>query len=356
MTPLVSICVPNLNARPFLEERFNTIFDQTFHDWELFVYDSHSDDGSWEFIQQLAKKCERMQIAEGPREGPYPAWNECLRRTTGEYVYIATSDDAMAPDFFERMVSALEANPDCELAHAPLRIVDESGAKVNDRLWPEHTVFADAGPELLNVSHIRRAPYDGLLQLTGRHAFLSITQLLIRRSIFKKVGNFPNKWGSVSDFNWEMKAGLLANTVHVPDTWATWRIHSKQATAGQDFLSAEYQAKIDDMIRDAYQTCEAYLPQEIRACLESRLLKSAEQKRVYYRSLWSRSRISIRLYKIQQICFGSAAVREEILRGLLGKPVWQNNAPVEIRTWLESLGLQPLTACSLPTRKRLLVP
>ena len=106
MAPSVSICVPNLNMLPFLKERFDSIFNQTFQDWELFVYDSHSDDGAWEFIQDLAKKCDRMRIAQGPREGPYPAWNECLRRTGGEYVYIATSDDAMAPDFLEKMVTA----------------------------------------------------------------------------------------------------------------------------------------------------------------------------------------------------------------------------------------------------------
>src|SRR5215470_560971 len=108
MAPLVSICVPNLNTLRFLEERFDTIFNQTFHDWELFVFDSYSDDGSWEFIQELAKKRQRMRTAQGPREGPYPAWNECLRRTTGEYVYFATSDDAMAPEFLEKMVAALD--------------------------------------------------------------------------------------------------------------------------------------------------------------------------------------------------------------------------------------------------------
>ena len=35
MNPKVSICVPNLNTRPFLAERFETIFNQSFQDWEL---------------------------------------------------------------------------------------------------------------------------------------------------------------------------------------------------------------------------------------------------------------------------------------------------------------------------------
>jgi hypothetical protein len=42
--------------RPFLPERFDTIFGQASQDGELFVYDSHSDDGSWEYIQGLAAR------------------------------------------------------------------------------------------------------------------------------------------------------------------------------------------------------------------------------------------------------------------------------------------------------------
>jgi glycosyltransferase involved in cell wall biosynthesis len=52
--PKVSISVPNLNTRPYLPERFETVFDQTFQDWELVVCDSYSDDGSWEFQETRA--------------------------------------------------------------------------------------------------------------------------------------------------------------------------------------------------------------------------------------------------------------------------------------------------------------
>jgi len=344
----VSICVPNLNTRPFLKERFDSIFNQTFQDWELFVYDSHSDDGAWEFIQDLAKKCHRMRIAQGPREGPYPAWNECLRRTSGEYVYIATSDDSMAPDFLEKMVPALDANRDCELAHSPVLVVDENGCEISDRVWPDNTMFAEGAPELVKVPHIRRAPYCGLLQLAGRQTVLSITQLLIRRSLFLRVGSFPNRWGSVSDLNWEMKAFLVANTVHVPDTWATWRSHSKQLTASQDLCSAAFRKTLDDMIEDALFSCEAYLPRDVRKSLQSHLLDTANEMRKYYSSLRDRrSVIQRRVFQMREMCLGSRSVRKEILRQFMRKPKWINNFPTEVRFWLESLGLQPLGCCAL---------
>ncbi len=83
--PKVSICVPNLNTLPFLPERFETIFNQTFQDWELLVYDGYSDDGAWEYIGQLAAREPRMHIWQGPREGTPGSWSPCVRKARGEY-------------------------------------------------------------------------------------------------------------------------------------------------------------------------------------------------------------------------------------------------------------------------------
>ena len=98
--------------------------------------------------------------------------------------------------------------------------------------WSTRSVFALSSGPLLDRSHIRRAPFDGLLHLSGRSVYISITQLLIRRSLFDRIGLFESTWGSVGDFNWSMRAGLAASTVHVADTWGGWRLHAAQATRG----------------------------------------------------------------------------------------------------------------------------
>ena len=106
LRPLVSICLPTLNARRFLEPRMQTILAQTLADWELIVCDSFSDDGTWEYFQQF-KHDPRVRLYQVPKEGLYAGWNECLRRCRGEYVYIATADDTCKPELLEKMVGAL---------------------------------------------------------------------------------------------------------------------------------------------------------------------------------------------------------------------------------------------------------
>src|SRR5688572_11606273 len=348
MVPLVSICIPNLNTRPYLKERFESIFNQTFHDWELFVYDGFSDDGSWELIQEMARQEARMRITQGPRHGAYPAWNECIRQTTGEYVYIATSDDSMAPDFLEKMVEALHRHQDCQLAHSRLVITNETGGGFKDASWPECTVFADGVQELVHIPYIRRAPYAGLIQLIGRHTVLLITQLLIRRSIFTRIGYFSDRWGSQSDFHWEMKAGLVTNAVYVPDTWATWRIHSAQATHETRGMSLDaYFSKVELMIRDAVSECEHDLHPAIARELKVALLDRSNELRTYYLVLRQlrEDKFGRSLYQLRRFVSGPSAVRRELGRRILGRSKWTERAASEIRLWLESLGLQPITPC-----------
>ena len=342
--PLVSICLPNLNTLSFLKERLDTILAQTFQNWELVICDSCSDDGSWEFFQQYEGN-PRIHMWRVPREGPYAGWNECLRRARGKFIYIATSDDTMALDCLEKLVAALEQHTECDLAHCPLVLVDETGAGVTDQSWPECTVFGDGIGELVHKPHVRHAPYDGLLHFTARHVILSFTQLLIRRSLFSRTGPFQSKWGSISDFNWEMKAGLVANMIHVPDTWATWRIHPAQASATIDVYSPERDKKFEEMIQDAVSTCEPYLAPDIVAGLKSGLLDRTMKMRTYYAGLRQRRKtMDRRVFQLSQLFTGPALARSEIISRLFGRPKWGDVAPAELRLWLESLGHRPIVA------------
>ena len=257
-TPRVSICLPNLNNRAYLEERIETIVAQTLADWELVICDNYSDDGAWEFFQEFAKRDSRVRISQEPREGMYANWNNCVRKARGEFVYVATSDDTMAPDCMEKMVKALDENPDCDLAHCPMKVIDQHGNPGRD-WWSVSSLFAKSSRRFMNSRHKRIAPYDGILCLLGDNIYSSVTQLLIRRSLYEKVGLYKADWGSLGDFHWNLRAGLAASAVHVPDTWGGWRMHPSQATAAVGLNSPEHQAKIDAMIDDVLAAVDRYV-------------------------------------------------------------------------------------------------
>ena len=50
--PLVSVIVPNYNHAPFLEERINSILNQSYDNYELIILDDKSTDNSLEVIKK----------------------------------------------------------------------------------------------------------------------------------------------------------------------------------------------------------------------------------------------------------------------------------------------------------------
>lgn len=228
--PLVSICMPHLNSRPFTEERIETILKQTLENWELIIVDSNSDDGSLELLKNYAAVEPRIRISYGPRDGIYSNLNRALEQARGDFVYIAMSDDTMKPECLERMTSALQHNPDCGICHCRLEIIDENGAgRSNENEW-ECLVAQKFFGDWARIPHVRKAPHDGLLHFYSGTVYTSLTQLLVRRRVFETLGDFRTDCGFHADFEWGMRVSLNENIVYLPEKLASWRQHPSQAT------------------------------------------------------------------------------------------------------------------------------
>jgi glycosyltransferase involved in cell wall biosynthesis len=231
--PKVSICLPNLNQRPFIEDRMESIISQTLQDWECIAYDNFSDDDSWEIIKDYASRDVRITAQQAPKAGMYANWNNCIKNARGTYIYIATSDDTMSPDCLEKMVAALDSHPECDICQCGLQMIDRDGQLLNGEnggLCWEKLGNASYFGDQLKTPHVRKAPHDGLVALAYGTAWTSMTQVLIRRTLFDKVGLFPTHWDAVGDAAWQMKAGLVANVVYIPVKLATWRYYEGQGS------------------------------------------------------------------------------------------------------------------------------
>lgn len=268
--PKVSVALPNLNNRRFLTERLDSIVNQTLIDWELIIVDSYSDDGAWELIQEYAAHDRRFRISQAPRDGIYPNLNRCIAQAGGNYVYIATSDDTMSPNCLEKMVNALDLHSECSICHTCLTAIDEHGSEIAD--FAELLRPAQFYGELMKKSHIRYAPYDGILHCALYTVYTSLTQLLIRRSVFEQIGLFRDDWGSESDFEWGMRASLVYNVVHIPETLATWRIHSQQATQNESQDSSAKRQRLCQMIQAAVSIIHHEQPEYYRKKMRLRRL------------------------------------------------------------------------------------
>lgn len=224
-TPLVSICLPNLNTRPFLEERMESILSQTFGDWELIISDNYSEDGAWDFFQTF-RTDPRVHLSQAPRRGMYANWNECLRRATGKYVYIATSDDTMQRDCLEKLVRPLEQRPEIKISVCDFQEIDKNSAPLARLPWPHHAFLTS----WMQTPSIRNGKTEFLLHAAFGSIWVTLTSVLFRRDLLAKAGLFRTDLGSRADEEWVLRAALASDVAFVPGKLATWRIHAGQAT------------------------------------------------------------------------------------------------------------------------------
>ena len=52
--PFVDVILPNYNKAEFLEEAINSVINQTYKNWHLYIIDDHSNDNSSEIIGKFS--------------------------------------------------------------------------------------------------------------------------------------------------------------------------------------------------------------------------------------------------------------------------------------------------------------
>ena len=249
---IISICLPTLNARDFLEPRIESILSQTLGDWELIVCDSYSDDGTWEYLQQF-KNDERIHLHQVPRDGLYAGWNECLKRCRGKYVYVATADDTCKRDFLREMVMAAETYAKCRVCVCDLEFIDEYSKTIS---CPSNWLARKFYDEYINQSHLRSGLTEFLIQACLGIVWYSMSAVLFRRDLLNDVGFFRLDRGSQADYEWQLRASLSSDVVYIPGQLATWRVHSQQATAGLPKINNTELLCLESVLNDGLMPTE----------------------------------------------------------------------------------------------------
>src|SRR5690349_14319499 len=99
--PSVSIIVIFLNAVQFIEEAIESVFGQSYDDWELLLVDDGSTDGSAEaaarYAEQWPDKVRYLTHAGRRNRGMSASRNLGIKQARGRYVAFLDADDVWLP-------------------------------------------------------------------------------------------------------------------------------------------------------------------------------------------------------------------------------------------------------------------
>jgi hypothetical protein len=242
--PTVSILLPCLNARQFLDARIDSLLAQSYVDWEAVVLDSGSTDGSWELFESVASRDSRFTLHQIPREGLYEALNRGIPLARGKFVHIATCDDTMRPEFLARLIEAFAICPQAGIAASDLWFINRDGEDLtpadlagympNESINDLFALGVVPSSRLMEGLNYRPPPHDSLMHFSVKSVYFSLTQLLVRTAVARANGRFDNTIGSIGDIKWLLHLTNSSGTVHVPEKLATWRFHGNQLSVQGD--------------------------------------------------------------------------------------------------------------------------
>lgn len=105
--PLVTVIVPNYNHAPYLRKRLDSIYSQTYGNYEVILMDDKSSDNSTDILkeyQQQHPDNTRLLINEQNSGSPFYQWEKGIQQAKGDYIWIAESDDWCDKDFLRKLL------------------------------------------------------------------------------------------------------------------------------------------------------------------------------------------------------------------------------------------------------------
>ncbi|MBD0327771.1 MAG: glycosyltransferase family 2 protein [Pyrinomonadaceae bacterium] len=239
--PLVSVVIIFLNAERFMEEAIESVFAQTYENWELLLVDDGSNDGSTRIARQYAEahpgKVSYLEHAGHQNRGMSASRNLGISYARGSYVALLDSDDVWLSHKLRRQVDILDSYPEAGLVYGLSRYWSSWTGESED-------AERDSVPELgISANTLYEPPALLTLLYPLANARPPCTSnLMFRRNIAERLGGYEESFTGAlmmyEDQGFLTKMYLKEAVFVSEECWDLYRLHpdscvSKVSKAGQ---------------------------------------------------------------------------------------------------------------------------
>jgi glycosyltransferase involved in cell wall biosynthesis len=228
--PLVSVVVNCFNGEKYLAQALNSIFAQTYQNWEIVFWDNQSTDASARIAQSYADP--RLRYFYAPtHQGLYAARNDAIAEARGEFIAFLDVDDWWLPQKLARQIP-LFADPEVGLVCSNYWIESERKRK----RWKALK---------------RPAPTGRVLGELMRWRFIGLLTLVLRRSALHSLA-YPcdPRFPLCGDWDLAVRLAVKWKLDCAQELLAVFRLHGNNETIRKrDQLHEELGLWIDEMQR-----------------------------------------------------------------------------------------------------------
>lgn len=124
----MSVILPTFDRPQYLRPAIESVYAQTFADWELIIADDGSSAETRSGLRGLTASDPRVRILWLPHAGnPARARNAAIEAASGRYLAFLDSDDVWAPSKLEKQLAALRRHPGRRWSYTASDRIDQEG-------------------------------------------------------------------------------------------------------------------------------------------------------------------------------------------------------------------------------------
>ncbi len=128
---LISIITPVYNAEKHIAATIETVLNQTYQNWELFIIDDVSTDNSINIIKKYMEKDGRIKLIQlRSNSGAAIARNKGIELANGRYIAFLDSDDLWKEEKLEKQITYMKKN-NIAFSYTAYEVIDATGNKLN---------------------------------------------------------------------------------------------------------------------------------------------------------------------------------------------------------------------------------
>ena len=225
--PKVSIVVPNYNHAPYLKQRLDSVYQQTYKDFEVILLDDFSSDNSREILQQYSTQPNtRLILNENNSGSVFCQWRKGVHLSRGEYIWIAESDDVASPFFLDRLVKILDRNPTVGLAYSQSWLLSVDSSIIGDgNHWT-----SDLDPNRWKHEYTNFGRDEISRYLIYKNTIPNASAVLIRRTSLEACGGvITEKFRLCGDWMQWIRILSHSDIAFAPECLNFWRQKSSNA-------------------------------------------------------------------------------------------------------------------------------
>jgi len=188
---MFSAVIPLFNKEQTIVHSLQTVVNQTFRDFEIIIIDDGSTDHSVELIRQNFQDS-RIRIIQQKNQGVSAARNHGVRESSFDYVAFLDADDEWLPTYLETMRGAVAQFPEADMI-------------CTGGFYKDFRTGTVSSPNIIEEYLDETLPLNYFIN-PGKMGHIGAT--IIRKSLFLKVGGFPEEISSCEDWCLLMRVAL----------------------------------------------------------------------------------------------------------------------------------------------------